>query len=169
MNASKIEQGKLVAQKARVNLNYLCKESVRIYLPYAKKRHIELEYQKPKESPYVLCDPKLIKEVLNSLISNALKFIPKTRKGKVTVSLERKDNQILVSVKDNGIGIDKKKLPHLFEKFFQEDTSFTRATQGAGLGLYLTQSFLKLHNSKIEVKTEKGKGSEFWFGLEVVK
>jgi CheY-like chemotaxis protein len=108
-------------------------------------------------------------QVLNNLLSNAVKF---TTRGKVqlTLQLEKITSSkcsILFSVSDTGIGIQKDKLDHIFNPFSQASSSITREFGGTGLGLAITADLLRLMNSEIKVDAEVGRGSNFYFTLEL--
>ena len=99
--------------------------------------------------------------VLTNLIENAIKFTPKG--GKVTVEAEHGGDQVIVRVRDTGVGIAKKDLPKLFTKFFQVD----HTKLGAGLGLSICKRLVEAHGGKIRCESELGKGSTFSFTLPV--
>ena len=115
--------------------------------------------------PEINLDPDRITEVLNNLIGNALKF---TEKGGITVSLERKGSEALVAVRDTGIGIPEKSIPHLFEKFYQAQAASSALSNergGTGLGLYITKTIIDMHSGKVWVKSKYRQGTTFFFTL----
>ena len=115
----------------------------------------------------VVGDPVKLGQVLNNLLSNALKF---TREGQVrlSISLEKtheEERTLLFSVQDTGIGIAPDKVERIFDKFTQADNSTQRHFGGTGLGLSITKMLLNLMGSTIQVESEPGRGSRFYFSL----
>ena len=110
-----------------------------------------------EDEVYLRSDPELLSLVWNNLISNAVKFTPEG--GTIGVALRREGNQVLVSVRDTGCGIDPETGKHIFEKFYQGDTS--HATQGNGLGLALVKRVMDILDGEISVRSTPGQGSTF--------
>ena len=108
-------------------------------------------------------DKEKISQVIVNLISNAIRYTNCNceRLGKIIIRLYKEENLIKISVKDNGIGIPKKSLDYIFERFYRVDKSRCRNTGGTGVGLTICKSIIDLHNGNIEVKSEVNKGSEF--------
>jgi signal transduction histidine kinase len=113
--------------------------------------------------PPVLVDPALIEEVLVNLIDNAIKYSPKG--GKITVIGRSCSEGVKVTVADEGIGIPKEDMAHIFERFHRTNRSVVKKVNGIGLGLYICKSIIEAHGGKIEVTSELGKGSQFTFIL----
>ncbi len=135
----------------------------------ASQKHIKLRLNIVPELPdYVFIDPIRFKQVVINLLSNAIKF---TEKGKIEFSIsivEDLDDQlkkIRISIQDTGIGIAKENQKKIFDAFTQEDFSTTRKYGGTGLGLSISNRILGYMNSKIELNSEVGKGSDFYFDL----
>lgn len=115
----------------------------------------------------ITADPERLTQALSKLVENAIKF---TDKGSITVSAGQQGNNIAVTVKDTGIGIEKKNLPKLFRKFSQVDTSATRRTKGTGLGLAICKMIIEEHKGKVKASSKGlGKGTTFTFTLPVKK
>jgi signal transduction histidine kinase len=104
-----------------------------------------------------------LRQVLDNLISNALKYSPNG--GEVVVQGALEGEGVAVSVRDQGVGIAPEDQAHLFERFFRVDDALSRRTPGTGLGLYLSQAFVKAHGGLIRVESAPGKGSTFTFWL----
>jgi CheY-like chemotaxis protein/HPt (histidine-containing phosphotransfer) domain-containing protein len=126
---------------------------------------------KSNDASYVLGDPFRLKQILNNLLSNAIKF---TIQGKVTLCLEILNecdtkNEYLFSIIDTGIGIKQTIINELFSVFHQADNSITREFGGTGLGLAISQYLVKIMGGKIQVRSEEGKGSHFFFSLILEK
>jgi len=132
----------------------------------AKKKKITLQVKIPSKPIVVNSDEKRLTQVLSNLVKNAIKFTHKD--GTVVVSAKKRSNDVLVSVKDNGIGIAKKDIPKLFKKFSQLDTSSVQNERGTGLGLVISKQIVEAHKGKIWVKSAGlGKGSTFNFTLPI--
>lgn len=129
-----------------------------------KKIHLNNEVQ---PVPKVQIDPFRILQVLNNLLTNAIKFTP--RSGKITLQAITEDNGLRVKILDNGVGIPPDNLPKLFEKHEKISTQGTEGERGTGFGLPLSQELIQAHGSQIEVFSEVGKGSCFSFVLPWAK
>ena len=105
----------------------------------------------------------MIDQVIENLISNAIKFSPQG--GKITVSIEQADEKVKISVSDTGIGIPKKNLTHIFEKFYRAENASSEVIGGTGLGLAIVKYIIESHGGKISVESKLGKGSTFSFTL----
>lgn len=126
---------------------------------YIKYKKINLIFDTNVEEKIIACDPDKIERIMLNLLSNATKFTELN--GEIGVNMYDKESSIVISVKDNGIGIPNEKLKEVFEKFKQVDKSFKRSHEGSGIGLFLVKSLVEMHEGTIWVKSEYGKGSEF--------
>lgn len=126
---------------------------------YVKYKKIKLIFDTDVEEKIIACDPDKIERIMLNLLSNATKFTELN--GEIVVNMYDKQRSIAISVKDNGIGIPNEKLKEVFDKFKQVDKSFKRSHEGSGMGLFLVKSLVEMHEGKICVKSEYGKGSEF--------
>ncbi|MFW6289760.1 MAG: sensor histidine kinase, partial [Mariniphaga sp.] len=134
----------------------------------AEERQISLEIiNMPSKPVYVKADRKRILEVLTNLVINGIKYGKKH--GFVQVSFHDLDENIMVEVTDNGIGIEKKYLPRVFERFFRVDKSRSREQGGTGLGLSIVKHIIEAHNQSINVRSVVDQGTTFNFTLEKVK
>ena len=124
------------------------------------KREITLVWDDPAELPIIETDGPKLKQVLQNIINNAIKF---TERGTVTISVRYSlnDKKVQFAVADTGIGIALLEKPHIFERFHQADSSQTRSFGGLGLGLYVVKEFTALLGGQISVESELGKGSIF--------
>src|SRR6185503_18664853 len=110
----------------------------------------------------VLADAPRIGQVLSNLVGNAIKFTP--AKGQVTIAVARSDERAMISVSDNGTGIGKDTLPHVFDRFWQVPNASIRS-RGAGLGLPIARGIVHAHGGKMWAESEPGRGSTFSFTL----
>lgn len=115
---------------------------------------------------FVSGDPVKLQQVIYNLVDNAIKYTP--RGGNVWVNLFTSSGRAVLEVKDNGIGIPKESLPHMFERFYRVDKARSRSTGGTGLGLSIVQSIVHLHGGDIEVESEENVGTTFRVYLPLV-
>ncbi len=168
LSASKIEQGTYNLNLAEIDWVQLVENRVEEFSARANERNLKIEFRKPKgHIPKVYADSLRITEVLNNLISNAINY---TQKGNITVVIEydKDKEEIITKIQDTGQGIPEEALEHLFEKFFRVSGILEQGSKGTGLGLYISKQIVELHNGKIWVESEYGKGSTFIFTLPTI-
>ena len=161
---SRLQVGNMDYALENVNIVDLINDTVSQLRAMAEKKNINIEVSLPEQLCLTL-DKFMISTVLRNLITNAIKYTH--RSGSISINLEQKEGRIQVSVKDNGIGIDKENIAKLFkitEKFSMQGTE---QEEGTGLGLILSKGFIDLHNGEIMVESQIGKGSTFTFTLPV--
>lgn len=161
LNVGRLEQGRITIRPQDFDLAILAEEIVKNYQGLAQDKNITLDYQKDNLAK-VKADPERVRQVLNNLVSNALKY---TQKGTVTIAIESKDNEIICQVKDSGIGMAKDAQKKLFEKFYRIKNPQTRLINGTGLGLWISKKLLEMMGGNIWFESEEGKGSTFYFSL----
>lgn len=123
------------------------------------EKGIKLSYNYDKDLPKVSIDKIRMPMIIQILLENAITYT----KDEIIINLTKDKNEILFSIKDNGIGISKKDLSYIFSKFYRTHDAYKTETEGSGIGLYLAKSIVDKHNAKIGVNSEgQGKGSEFW-------
>lgn len=132
---------------------------------YLKDKKINIIFDTDIEEKVIACDEEKIERIILNLLSNSIKFTDAN--GTINVNIYDGDKYIKICVMDNGIGIPKDKLNTIFDRFTQVDKTLTRNSKGTGIGLALVKSLVELHNGKIEVKSEYGKGTEFIILLPV--
>ena len=140
------------------SLNLLVAKTVSFLKPIAAKKDIVVQLHLPDEV-FIDCEPVRLRQAVNNLVDNAIKYTPSGGKVDVTVSTE--GGNAIVTVEDTGEGIGEEDLKHVFERFYRVDKARSRETGGTGLGLHIVQRIALLHNGRIEVKSEKGVGSVF--------
>ncbi len=170
LDLSVIQAGKITIHPDKVNLREFLDNIVQFHLPVATDKGLELTLEADRQVPeMIIIDKVKLAQVLNNLLINAIKF---TQKGHVRLKakLNRKEDQRLwidFMVEDTGIGIPKDKAESVFDVFSQVDNSVSRIYGGTGLGLTLCRLFLEKMDSRIELESEPGKGSRFFFTLPV--
>lgn len=170
LDFNKIEAGKLDLEEAQFSFKKLVRDIVNANENAANEKENQVSIIIDDELPeYFMGDALRIGQVLNNLVSNAVKF---TNKGKVivavsTIEIKSGSAVIKVEIEDTGVGIAKSKLTSIFTPFTQASSSITRQYGGTGLGLAITKRILGILNSDIEVSSELGKGSKFYFTLEL--
>ncbi|MFM2316688.1 MAG: hypothetical protein RLZZ155_1020 [Bacteroidota bacterium] len=169
LDMSKLESGKFAAEFIPFNLKEMIDPLHTSYHIRTDEKGIEFSVNYPKDMPkWVFGDPTRLSQILNNLISNAIKF---TDKGRVSldISVEKngKLNDFTFKVSDTGIGIDPEKLNTIFEFFSQADNTITRRFGGTGLGLAISKSISELLGGEIYVESEKNVGSSFIFKLSM--
>lgn len=166
LDVTRITQGKIRLQIERTDLARLIRTNATDFEPLFDAAGITLGIDVPENPVWVMADSARLVQVLNNLLSNALKFTD--RGGRVVVKVTRGVKEALLSVKDDGIGIEANVLPIIFETFEQADRSLDRSRGGLGLGLSLVKGLTELHGGKIEAKSDGlGKGSEFVIRLKL--
>ncbi|WP_170311569.1 PAS domain-containing sensor histidine kinase [Vallitalea okinawensis] len=130
---------------------------------YAIARQIQLEFKSDIDETIIGCDPEKIERILLNLLSNAIKFT--SRGDNITVYVEANKNEVVMSVKDTGIGIKEDDQKVIFERFKQVNNHFNRNSEGTGIGLALVKSLVEMHNGRIWFESEFGKGTEFFVAL----
>lgn len=149
-----------------VDLDYLVQKAADMFRGIAEEQGIALNVSPPR-SALVLGDASRVRQVINNLLENALKFTPPGGRVQVSVTTDAAVGQVRCTVADNGPGIAPADLPHVFERFFQGNKSRTRQSQsrGAGLGLSICQAIVAAHSGKIEVESLPGAGTTFTVSL----
>lgn len=171
LSITKLEEGAVKQNPVPVELGQVVKDLVTDMQMIAVKKSLALAFNPSATvsggktiSPLftVKVDPERIREVLNNLIDNAIKF---TAEGGITVTITGDENTVTVSVADTGPGIAPEDLTHLFQKFYRIDSTATRTVGGTGLGLYLCRQIIELYGGRIWAESQPGKGSVFFFAL----
>lgn len=165
---SKLESGEIPINYAKFKINELIKEVIESVEIKAKHHKIKLEFKGKYDEPVMVnADREKIRQVLVNLIDNSFKYGKEG--GSTSVRLYDLHDQVLVEVTDDGIGIEEKYLPRLFERFFRTDSSRSRQIGGSGLGLAIVKHIIESHQQTINVRSTEGIGSTFGFTLQKVR
>ena len=162
---SKHESGELKLTKKKFDIVQLVNEVFQLQDTIKSIYDVSLDFDKPNDKPkMVRADRQRIIEVLNNLIVNSIVYGKKG--GRTRVMIEETGDSILVSISDDGIGINEEEIPRIFERFYRTDKSRSRNSGGTGLGLAIVKHIIEAHNQNITVSSEPGKGSVFSFTLK---
>jgi len=166
LSVSRIETGgkKFEINKRSINIVPIIKGVISDNIVLVKEKNIKIIscVSKP-DKIMVLADPDYIRQVLNNLISNSLKY--SNNNGKIEVDCRYEDEKIIFFIKDNGVGIPLNDQKRIFEKFFRAGNVITKETSGTGLGLYIAKAIVEGHDGKIWFESQEGKGTTFYFSL----
>ncbi|RLA78869.1 MAG: hypothetical protein DRG78_14100 [Epsilonproteobacteria bacterium] len=166
LDFNKIESGKLDIVKEYFELQDEIKHTVDLFKAKASQKNITLALTISKAVPYTCkTDSLRLKQILSNLLSNAIKFTNKNGDIEVKIDANKETEKLYFSVKDNGMGISDKYQKTIFDPFSQEDLTTTKKFGGTGLGLSICHKLVDLLGGELNVKSQKGNGSEFYFNL----
>lgn len=158
MLLSEIEGNKSMINN-KIDINKSINEVIEMLEEVANRKEIKLKYNSKEKLPYLIGNNGWFKQMLINVIDNAIKYTPTG--GNVIVSDAYKNGNIEIKIKDTGIGIEKKHLSRIFERFYRVDKARSRQIGGTGLGLAIVKHIALIFNGKIEVTSEINKGTEF--------
>ena len=163
IDISMIESGEMRMSFRYFNIDEYISTLTKEIEPMAKDKGLELVHHPVRANLQLLGDKDKLRQVFINLITNAIKY---TENGKIEIFVEEEKKFGRIIIKDTGIGIPEEDLARIFERFYRVDKARSRAVGGTGLGLAIVKHIVEAHDSKIEVKSEVGKGSEFSFKLK---
>jgi CheY-like chemotaxis protein len=167
MDVGRITRGKLALRKERVELATVIAAAVDTSRPLIEASSHELSLTVPDRPIYVDADPTRLAQVFSNLLNNAAKYTEPG--GDIALIAERQGSDVVVTVRDNGIGIPPEMLPRVFEMFTQVDRSLERSQGGLGIGLSLVKGIVEMHGGSVEARSgHQGRGSEFVVRLPIV-
>ena len=184
LDLNKIEAGMMIFTYKKMNIHSVIENVKNNFINVAKENHIEFSAVEQENLPDIYGDSQRLEQVLTNLVSNAMKFTPENKK--ITIKSELKNAQdiapckyfedeidslngdyVVVSVRDEGIGIKDENILKAFEMFAQIENSLTRKVGGTGLGLPIVRGMVKAHKGAIWCESEEGRGSCFYFAIPV--
>ena len=165
IDISRIDIGYYNLQPSNYNIVKVIEDITLSIAEYVKHKKINLIFNTDVEEITLACDPDKIERVILNLLSNAIKYTDDN--GDIYVSLNKVNEDVVVSVKDSGVGIPNDKLELIFDRFGQANDILSRRCEGSGIGLSIVKSIVEMHGGKIEVFSEIGKGSEFVFNIPI--
>lgn len=167
LDMAKIEAGKMTVDLHPIDIVDPVDAAIRMIRRKAEDKDIRLKLVANSDLPLVEADHRAIRQMILNLVSNAIKFTDEG--GEVRVTVDRKDKELRIAVRDNGIGIPSDALPRLGEPFEQVSDARDRNFDGTGLGLALTKSFAEMHGGRLTIASEEGRGTQVSFFLPVPK
>jgi len=162
LNFAYTESRHLHFAKQKVNIHELVKEAVNNLAPLVQERKALIALELNAQDPYLSANKDYLIIVIINLLDNAIKY---SKEPSIIIATKNTDNKMVLSVKDNGIGIEKKQIKNVFKKFFRIRKGETYASKGFGLGLSFVKKIVTAHAGKIKVESEPGKGSNFTIEL----
>jgi signal transduction histidine kinase len=161
LTLSRSDRGKTDFNPSTLNLKEFSAEIIeQVELQALKSNNIIYEYKLRYED--ISADPKLLNHILSNLMTNAIKFFPKG--GDITLLVEDDSEFIILTIKDNGIGIPKEDINNIFEPFYRAQNS--AGIKGTGLGLSIVKTYVELHNGELSLESEPGKGTKFFVKIK---
>ncbi len=167
IDMTKIDAGYLLLNPKSCDIIKIVEDITLSVADYIEEKNINLIFDTDTEEKVILCDPDKVERIILNLLSNAVKFTPEG--GHIYVNIFIENDKIILSVKDNGIGIPSEMSELIFERFVQVDKTYTRDREGSGVGLSLVKSLVEMHGGGISVKSVLGEGSEFIVSIPAVQ
>jgi len=161
---SELETKGIELELDSIIINDVVLKTVRSFKKIAWAKHkIAINTVLAENLPPVYADIQRVSQILSNLVFNSLKFT--SDGGAVLITTLLEDDKIKVEVKDSGIGVPRKDLPHIFERFYRSDNSRSRSSAGSGLGLAIVKQLVEMQGGSVGVESKEGEGSNFWFTL----
>lgn len=165
---SQIESGFMTMELEEFDVNELIHDVFESLSMRAEEKNVRIDFKEGCDVPFIVeADKDRIRQVIVNLLVNSIKYGKEN--GYTLVGLYDMDENVLIEVTDNGIGIDEEHLPRLFERFYRVDKSRSRDAGGTGLGLAIVKHIIEAHNQTINVRSTKGIGTTFGFTLKKAK
>lgn len=164
LDLAHLESGRTILNREPANIILLLRECLEVIIPKANDSGIKITEEFLDILPPIYLDKDKIKQVFLNLLCNAIKYCPKN--GEIVVSTGRQNNELVVTIEDNGLGIHPEDIPYIFEKYYRGKHSENN-TQGYGLGLSICKRIINAHDGIIEVFSTLGKGTRFVITLPI--
>jgi two-component system phosphate regulon sensor histidine kinase PhoR len=161
LELSRIESGQSPLRLMPAAVADIIQPAVQRLLPQAARSGVGVTTDVPADLAPVLADVERLQQVITNLVHNAIKFTPSG--GRVSISACSEGSEVVIAVRDTGIGIASEDLPRIFERFFKADRA--RATGGTGLGLAIAKHIVQVHGGRIWLESALGQGSTFYFTI----
>ncbi|WP_223362277.1 two-component system histidine kinase PnpS [Sporolactobacillus terrae] len=158
LELSKIEREHFNLEFAKLSLKQLIESVLLIFKERAKEKTIDLRFE-PGDEGIIDGDAFRIRQIMINLVTNAIAYTPEG--GKVSIAIHERKDEVDVVITDTGIGIEKDKIPRVFERFYRIDKARSRDSGGTGLGLAIVKHLVEAHEGRIHVESEPGRGSAF--------
>ncbi|UBK68530.1 sensor histidine kinase [Clostridium perfringens] len=154
---NKYDESSIKLKKDNVNISDIICFVIFQFSNLAKSENIKIEYEKKNINLY--CDKDKITQALVNILSNAIRY--SNQESTIFIEEKLKDNKVIISIEDQGIGISEEDLKYVFERFYRADKSRTRATGGTGIGLTIVKSIVSSHGGEVKLESKLGEGSKF--------
>ncbi|EHK2363517.1 TPA: HAMP domain-containing histidine kinase [Clostridium perfringens] len=154
---NKYDESSIKLKKDNVNISDIICFVIFQFYNLAKSKNIKIEYEKKNINLY--CDKDKITQALVNILSNAIRY--SNEGSTIFIEEKLKDNKVIISIEDQGIGISEEDLKYVFERFYRADKSRTRATGGTGIGLTIVKSIVSSHGGEVKLESKLGEGSKF--------
>jgi len=166
LNVSRIELGTFAIDPEPIKFLEIADSVIKEQTPQIKEKGLKIEKKYAVDLPIINADPRLLRIILQNLISNAVKYTPE--KGSIVIEISKKDLDILVKVKDTGYGIPKTQQSKIFNKLFRADNILAKDCDGTGLGLYIVKAVVEQSGGKIWFESEENKGTTFFTTIPLI-
>jgi len=163
MDISRIDAGRLKLKKESCSIQEVVKETAQAMEPLAMDKNLNIAVQIGEDTPAINCDGDRVRQVLDNLLNNAIKFTPE--RGDIKLNVCSDENVVTISVSDNGLGIPEEGQIKIFERFYEIGDYLSHETGGGGLGLAIVKGIVEAHGGKVWVESSLGVGSTFYFTL----
>lgn len=163
LDLTKIDAGKIQLRYTNCDFVRLTRGITMSISDYASGKKVNLEFQSQLNEKLLACDPEKVERILLNLLSNAIKFTK--AEDTITVTVAQSNNEVILSVRDTGLGIKEEDQRQIFERFKQVDEQFKRNTTGTGIGLSLVRSLVEMHQGRIWFESCYGEGTEFFIAF----
>ena len=167
MALSRLEVDLEAKQFSVINMNYLLNSSVKSAKIAIEQKHQKLIVEVVDDNIYVNGDRQNLSQLIDNLIDNAIKYTPE--KGEISVNLSTDDTEMLLEVRDTGIGISPQYQQRIFERFYRVDKARSRSLGGTGLGLSIVKNIAEKHSGNIKLKSQQGRGSTFSYRMPLAR
>ncbi len=169
LDLSRLEAGLITQRRAPLDIGELAAELRDTFRVRAEQARVHIELQIAERLPVVLADEDQIRRVITNLLDNALKFTPADGEIEMRVGPSNGGSHIRFEIRDTGVGIPSRDLPHIFDRFYRVSSTRPRyrGATGSGLGLSITKSIIEMHDGRIGAQSLPGRGTRFWFDLPI--
>lgn len=159
LDVAKADAGQSLIEPEPVNLAKPCSSYIREHREYIEKKGFQLNTSVPENMPLVMVDPDSFNTIISNIVENALKYSNDNKF--VDIRLTAEEDEVVLRVKDRGVGMKEKEISQIFNKFYRIEDTLTAKTKGHGLGLSIVKNLVELNGGTIEVESEPGEGSIF--------